>query len=61
MLGETAMHYDITLPRRVDVAVVLNRLPRIRVVQAEVVHAAPAEADPNDWWHQRKKKKQKLG
>ena len=60
MLGATAMHYDITMPRRVDVAVVLNRLPRTKVVQAEVVQAATTEADPNDWWHQRKKKRQKM-
>jgi len=61
MLGERAMHYDITLPRRVDVAVVLNRLPRAQVVQAEVVEKAAKEEDPNDWWHQRKKKQKTEG
>ena len=54
------MNYDLTLPRRVDAAAVLNRMPRASFVQAELKPDTPeADGDPNDWWHQRRNKKQK--
>ena len=54
VLGERAMHYDVTLPRRVDVAVVLNRLPQARVSQASLVKVVK-EKPNNDYWHKRKR------